>query len=309
MAFTGTGWLNRVEGRVRKWVDEPSSNAKFSDDDIYDLIRLVYAKVFPDVLIHDEASLVVRYDITMVANQQEYVLPPNVGMILRLARRDSTSDLVLQEMYQSNFINPSGGGYTIEGNILRLTNKINWSDNTVYELLYIPNGDMYPIEFATTVYGTDTTNKTWTIGSVTDGTLDTRKNAYGGYLLRFLSADTNNFVQEIPVASYDNENGRIVLVSAPDPVPVTNVKAELVPVLTKQFEDVVSLGVARRILAIDGHARRKDLVDQEYREAVRSLRMQISKVQQRLSSRYDGRTPENEDYLLSALNLGYWGII
>lgn len=295
MAFSGSGWIQRVAGKVRKWCDEPDTNAKFSDNDVYELIKSVYAKIFPDLAIHDRGLVVVRYDITFVTDQLEYVLPPNVGMILKVERVSTDTDRTLQEIYPTTIYAPYGMGWTVEGNILRLNQKLTWTSNNTFRIIYVPNGDMSPLEAPITVYGTDTTNKTWTIGSVVDGTLDTRPNAYGGYILRILSADTNGLVQEIPIASYDCENARVTLVRPPSPIPNGNVNAEIVPSLTKQFEDLICLGVARRMMVIDGHTTRKRLLDEEYMESLRSVRLQLAKVQQRLSSRYDGRTPENPD--------------
>lgn len=294
MAFTVTsGWLYRLDSRVRHWCDEPGTSDKFDSSRMVDLIKSAYSKLFLEIMIHDEGSIVVRHDITLVANQQTYTLPPNVGMILKFEKVDSATDATTWELYPDNLVNPYAMGFTIEGNVLRLLRKWNWSSDDTLRLLYIPNDDFEP--HAGTLgedpVTTDADGDVVLLDSTpTDGTLDTRPNAYAGYIFRVLSAGTNNYVQEVPIASYDHETLQATLVRPLSPLPSDTVVYEVVPHLGKLFEFVLSLSVARMIHAIQGNDKRKNLLDAEYREALRALRLQLTKVSRRTAPMFDGRT-------------------
>lgn len=295
-------WLADLYTRVRHWTDEPATNAKFTDAKLYDLVRSSYARLFPDIMANDEGSFVVRHDITLVDNQQVYVLPPNVGTILRLAQYDADTDIPTWELLPDTLLNPTGYGFTIEGNTIRLLQRQAW-DGEVLRLLYIPNGESKP-HTGVTNSGGSTVNAIELATSPTAGTLDLRPNAYAGCFVR-LTGGTSCPYEERYITAYDNST-RLATVSPAFTVAPVSMNYDIIPSAGVLLEDVLSVAVARRILAIDGHTERKQLMDGDYREACRALRLQLAKIQMRVKGRYDGRVPSNTDYVTGN---NFWGIL
>lgn len=305
--LSGTGWLSRVSSKVRRWVDEPTTSSKFAPDVMLEMIEASIRELFADVLINAENQLVIRYDLVTVADQQEYMLPPNVGQILRVAKIDTTTDRQEWEVRPSTVWDPQAYGWTIEGNMLRFTQKDLWSDEPTLRIEYIPNGDIKP-HLATVADVSTDIDATGTIitlpATVTDGTLDTRENAYGGYIMRVLSASeaASNFEQLSMVKSYDRLTRQITLYRPLSPVPSTGTMVyELAPVMPTIFEDVLSLHVARQMATSEGNDKRHRILTQRYIEAARAFRIFMTKVQAREATRYDNRGYDNTDLRY------YWG--
>lgn len=296
--FSGTGWLSRMASMIRKWTDEPSSNIKFDSATLQLMIQQSIREMFTDVLINADRQLTARYTITIVQDVIEYVLPPNVGTILRVASMDALTDHPTQEVPPSTPWSPTALGWYVEGNMLRLrTLNVLEPDETI-EILYIPNGDFRPHNGTTTSISAD--GLTVVLGATpTDGTLDRRPNAFGGYVFRLLnSADgTAPNEQERLVASHDNASRTLVLRRPLNPIPAGDALAyELVPAIPAIFEDVLVVHVARRICEANGNVQRANMLMRTYAEKARSMRLQISKTQFQEAKRFDGRTTSNIDF-------------
>jgi len=301
--LNSAGFLNRLIAAIRKMVDEPSINAKWSNSDILAKIRDAWAQMWLDVNLNSEVPITVRYDIAISSSTEDYKLPPNVGEIIRLSKINSTTGIPEWELDSASYRNPAGFGFRIEGNTLRVNPK--WTTGYTMRLDYIPNGDISPIEG--TVLGSAFTSTTVNLNSmsVTLGTLDTRENAYGGYYLRKVSevdgggtARTGFIMEEPLVASWENTTRVATFRTALDQTPISSntVTVELVTVLGYNLERLLALTAARMILADEGRDKRMVSQTQHYKECLRNVRLALANMNSRNKSGMEGDTVDNNRY-------------
>jgi len=86
-----TGFLTRTISNVRDMLDEPDTNAKWTDAKIIKYIEAAYAMVFSDLNRGQQNPLLVPYDITSTTSSEDmwYDLPPTVGAIPQITLLDS----------------------------------------------------------------------------------------------------------------------------------------------------------------------------------------------------------------------------
>lgn len=320
--LSGVGWLSDLTDKIRRWSDEPITSSKYKPSVMVPMIEEGIRKLFTEQLLVGDRPLLCRYNVTILEDVQDYVLPPNVSQIWQVAKIDEDTGRITAEVMPVSHWNPAAG-FVIEGNILRLTEKNLWATDDVYEVLYLPNGDIKPYKCVLTLSGTPTNEistdgKTVTltaaqISSTVDGTRDKRLNGYGGYLLRVLritasaggapATASDDVEQTRGVASSTiNASGDLVLtlrsaLSIELPATATElVTLELVPSYDKLFEDVLALQVARSMLVSDGNEKRWKLLTAEYTEKCRAFRLQIVKSQMRTSSYMQSQDYDNLDY-------------
>ena len=320
--FSGTGWLSRVTSKVYRWAQEPVNSAKTDASDMLGLIRDAIRELAPEMFLQEEFHVGVRHNFTLVENIREYVLPPCVGNILRLAKLSSDDD-IQWEWSPAHHHSPSSYGFFLEGNVLRFTTDMDWAAGDSIELLYVPSGDMSP--HLSTILGAaiDAAGTTVVLPApaslgaktVTDGNFDWRENAYGGHYFRILQvADDagtgfptvgNEFVEQESLISssqvVDASGTPVITLTlrrplSPIPSGASNIITyEIVPTITGLYEDLIALHIARTMVAETTNKKAFELLSQRYREKARAWRLFISKIQQREGSRFDNRFWNNPD--------------
>lgn len=180
-----------------------------------------------------------------------------------------------------------------------------WGDNDTlgYNTVYVRlTGGGDPDSEAIHYIQTGTGNQLTFASSVTDGTLDTRENAYGGYMLRVLS-DDNSIVQERIITAYDNTTRVATLSEALSPLGLGTLTYEVIPQYSRLLRQVVSLRAAIDLLANEGNAKRIQTLTASYAVKMSALRRHLSKKESRFPGHMDGDSEEN-------LNRGgFWGEI
>lgn len=322
--FSGTGWLSDLTEKIRRWTDEPVTSTKYGPTVLLPMIEEGIRKLFSESLLIGDRPILVRYNITIDKDVLEYVLPPNVAQVWRVAQIDSDTGRPTSEILPVGEWDP-GIGFRVEGNMLRLTSKQFYSNGDVYEVLYLPNGDVKPYKAKMTLSGTPTDEISGNGLTVTfsgtlanvDGSFDKRLNAYGGCIFRILSVTasdgtapttvTDDVEQERSIASSTvDSSGDIALTLVRPLSPLTPgvatelVTLEIVPSFDKAFEDVLAIQVARSMMVSDGNKDRHELLTKEYQEVCRSFRIQVSKAQARTVPRFGGEGGDwdNEDYAI-----------
>jgi hypothetical protein len=149
---------------------------------------------------------------------------------------------------------------------------------------------------------TGTGNQLTFASSVTDGTLDTRENAYAGYMLRVLS-DDNTIVQERIITAYDNTTRVATLSEALSPLGLGTLTYEVVPQYSRLLRQVVSLRAAIDLLANEGNAKRIQTLTASYVVKMSALRRHLSKKESRFPGHADGDDETNQD------RGGWWGAL
>ena len=190
--------LKTVAEKVRFYLDDPDLDAKYTDQ--Y-LVRYIIGPAMVDVVarlnLNQDNPVVVRHSISLVENQEYYLLPPGIQEVWRLATIDSTGR-ILTDNKPRGVWNPRGPGWALEGNLLTMRPFPTQAETV--DLWYVPSFDVQmhygtgvlrgrTVEFATTP---------------TLGLLDRRQNAYAGCVLRLLP-ESPGVVQEMIIASYDAE--------------------------------------------------------------------------------------------------------
>jgi hypothetical protein len=243
-----------------------------------------------EIHTNSDHNILCRFNIPLVSGQRTYILPPNVGEIWRVAKMSTTTPItVVYEVWPDNHWSSHQSGFVIEHNEFRLLTD--WRTTDTLEVLYIPNGESQMHK------GTAVSASASTIvfpSSITDGTLDTRANAYAGYLCRLLS-DTNGYVQERIINSYNNVSRTATLTTNWDPTPLGTIVYEVLPTYGNLIKDVSCLNAALDILGNEGNAKRTKLQEVRYQVKMRELRQMIRKKSSRFGSHAIGDTSDNAD--------------
>ena len=298
MHASGSALLTIIE-RVRAYLDEAALDAKYTND--Y-LVRHVICPEMVNVmsrLSNNADNLVrVRHSISLVKDQEHYILPPNVGEIYRFAKMDSDGRITNESMPRGEF-NPRGPGWHIEGNCLSIR-PFPAEDDTC-EIHYIPNGDFLP--FYASTGGTLLSTTTFLFGTPDIGGIDNRENAYAGAILRLWS--NGGSIEERVIDSYDASTKIATLrrpfsgdVGSPD-VGATAWKYEVAPIgMNSLYQAIacscaINLGAARNVTQ-----KQMQFFVIQYKMAMKTIGDNFSYMQARVPKRYDKNTVDNQSSFL-----------
>jgi hypothetical protein len=289
-ALAAGSFLQRAVAYIRKATDEPAVNAKYDDEDIIALMRDAWGEMWVDLNNNTRTPINASMEITITDEILEYALPPCVGRVERLVYRDADSNAVLYELDPRGRFDQTGWGWRVEGNTLRLGRK--WLVTDTLQLEYIPSGDVGFIA-ATWTGALDYTGSTVTLSSTTtNGVLDTRLQAYTGYMLRTLPIQ-----QEHIIATYDHTTLDCTLWTALNPeislAGFEPLNYEVMPWMNRDMERAVMIRTALIILSNEGNAERLATQEREYVKAVRSVRMSLGSRSGRKAGQFDAAVPEN----------------
>ena len=293
MHSTGS-FLYTVLERIRGYLDDPDFDAKYDNDF---LIRHIISPTMVDVLarinMNADNAVVMRLDFTPTDTDEYYQLPPSVGEVLRIARRDSDGRVEDEVMPRTEF-HPNRVGWALEGNTLRFDPKFgkNEKDYTIY---YIPSGDVMPHYSADggTVTGDGTTLR---LDASPDlGTIDRRENAYAGQILRVIPAA--GMIEERVIASHDVDT-RDVEVRIPFKGNLSSsVRYEIAPIGMQSLYEAISAGAAMKLGAyrkISGS--HYQMVLQQYRSAIKTVTDNLANMQMRTGKSFQKKTVDNPAY-------------
>jgi len=301
MHASGSALLTIIE-RVRAYLDEAALDAKFTND--Y-LVRHVICPEMVNVmsrLSNNADNLVrVRHSISLVKDQEHYILPPNVGEIYRFAKMDSSGRLTNESMPRGEF-NPRGPGWHIEGNCLSIR-PFPAEDDTC-EIHYIPNGDFLPF-YATTGGQILTGGTKFVFGTPDIGGIDKRENAYAGAILRVWDP-ADAVIEERVIDSFDASTSTVTL-RRPFTVDVgagafntgTIYKYEVAPIgMNSLYQAIacscaVNLGAARNVTQ-----KQMQFFIIQYKMAMKTIGDNVSFMQARVPKRYDKNTVDNQSSFL-----------
>lgn len=287
-ALSGSGFLAECVSLIRKAIDEPSVSPKYTDSILVSYIQSAFSDVLADINVNSDHPILVRYTFPLVVGTQVYTLPPNVGQVWRIAKIDATTGVPHYEVWPGNEFSFSGYGFQLEGNQLRFLSKPNLAETL--EILYLPVGESYIHKATATAF--TTTSITFPT-TVTDGTLDTRLQAYAGSMVRILS-DANNIIQERIIPSWENST-RVAQVSvAFSPALSGTVVYEVLPYYTQLIKEVVVTKAALRILVNEGSSKKEAAQTRLYQQQVRALRTQLASKNARFPHSMNGNTVDND---------------
>jgi hypothetical protein len=312
LSVRSNGYLDRVIRTVRKSTDERTT-MKYDDTDIVDLMILSWSQIWSDLKLLDESKPRAEYGISIVEDVRDYFLPPTVGEIHRIAKINETTGLPDWELYPRGQLNPSGYGFRIEGNLLRLSEK--WKEGYSLTLEYVPNGEAYPHESRGKLTWTTATSPSFTLATTNadggdtiaavTGTLDRRPNAYGGYMIRIFGDSTDavaGMVFEAMVDTFDAVTMVATLRTgnrSPEEFGFavnTHYGYEVVPPMGVLIRNLVALKTALRILADQTNHKAYQLLNHLYDNDLRSVRLELANRMQRRAQRHEGDSVDNRNF-------------
>jgi hypothetical protein len=287
MALSGTGFLKRVTDKIRKFANDPTISKRFSDAELLDYIRTAWAEVLDEVNRMSTQKLKARINVTIIAGQADYVLPPTIGQFLLFEKIEAVTGRPEWEVIPNHPLAPYGPNFSIEGPVLHLDPL--WQSGYTMRITYVPNAEATLFEASAIAWDTTNGDDITIPATITDGSVDTRAKAYCGYVLRVLGASQSgkDFIQERVVTDYDNENLKLIFTPALSPIPTEGtVTFEVVPAHAFRYEDAIALKVARRLcLAIRDRNHAEDL-RVEYQDVMRSLRLGHAQTEGRTGQKF-----------------------
>ncbi len=320
-------FLYTVIERVRTYLDEPATNAKYDNSWIVNhLIYPCMVDVLARINLNQDNPICVRHRVLLDPDQTYYQLPPNVQEIWRVAVSDADGYLQ-KEAYPRGVFNPSGPGWSIEGNLLTIQPQVITGESI--SIWYIPTGDVL------CHYGTGYLNgRVLTLASSpTLGQLDRRPNAYAGSILRLLPS--TGPIQERVIESHNVKTGkvtvRIPFHTGADPETsgsedtlsgstssqssgtssgapgsaesessggfTNTVLYEIAPIASQGLYEAISLACACKLGAVRSVSEKKmAYLTAEYRKAMKTIKDNLANLQMRTGKSFDKNTVDHEVY-------------
>jgi len=268
---SATAFLTRMADRIRKLTDEPSTNAKYSDAELYEFIHESYISVLQEVQRNQNTQIVAKYTFDYTAGTDMYALPATAGTILAIGEEDDTYGT--KWFYEKgSHLSEYGTRVTLEGNFVKFQPLLITSGTTV-TVWYLPSGcaKLFNAK-ATTI-----TSTAITFTSLNLGTRDVRPDAYVGSMLRVMPDDTNTVEQERIITAQSGDTYEVYTVSpAFSPTPTSTTEFEICPAFPAAMDMVVATKVALRIVGIEGDTKRYKILTKEYSDAIRTLLLQTA---------------------------------
>lgn len=304
-ALSGYGFLSDVVTRVRQITNEPAITPKYTDGDILEFIQAAFNAVIVDINATTDHPVLCRWDLPLVSGTQNYLLPPSVASVWRIAKINSSTGGIAWEAYPGSERAGSRVGYTLEGRWLRLLSD--WKSSDTVQILFTPNAE------ASLCAGTATSaasgadfcdgGTTIVLDDVDDGSADLREDAYVGYILRITGAETPaspDWATERVITGYDPA-------AASGPTCTINEawdfdwathgakewKWEVLPAYAYILKDVVAIQAALDILAAEGDEKKMKVIVSRLQTKMRSLRAGLARKNDRFPSALEGNVPEN----------------
>ena len=290
MHSTGS-FLYTVLERLRGYLDDPDFDAKYDNDF---LIRHIISPTMVDVLsrvnLNMDNPVVMRFDFNPESTTEYYQLPPSVGEVWRICRRNENGDIIEDFKPRSEF-HPNGVGWALEGNTVRFDPKLATNTWTIY---YVPSGDIMPHYATSGAMQGD--QSTFTLDSTpTLGALDRRENSYAGQILRILP-DTG-MIEERVITSHDVELGQVVTRIPFNSTLNENVKYEIAPIGMQSMYEAISAGSAMKLGAyrkITGS--HYQMILQQYRSSIKTATDNLANLQMRTGKSWQKKTVDNPAY-------------
>lgn len=294
-----TCWLIRMIAQVRKWANEPTISAKYSDDWIIERAENVYALVLGEKQRQESDPIVATIGITVADGQNDYVIPSCFGPIQAVYYDAGYGCKVFYSRGSS--YNMQGKGVWVEGNLLRLQDSAVAYGETI-------TVEAQPTGLARLHAGTctlDAAGKIATLGaSPYKGTLDLAVNAYLGSILRVFkvtgTSPTGNYIQERKITAYDVTTRGATLAAALNPIPAAgsggSIFYEIAPQIPIGLDAIVAPRIAWEMLNAEGVVKKAAGCLAIYTQNLRHLRLSAFASQLQHAGLADADTVQNSSF-------------
>lgn len=266
------GFLARGIRQVRRALDEPAVNAKWTDSDIIEILETNYGQILDEINRNSPFPVGCRYDLTLgsSADEQHFQLPSIIGSV-RAAEIRSSADEHEGFLAQTDITNLGGQPWRLDNNTLWIA-KDAFSTGYTLRLLLIPNGSARMNAGTLGTVAADGSTVTLPAAPTT-GSLDVRPQAYLGSVLRILGATTNYVMQERTASDYDAETRILTIKPVLDPIPTGTVLYEIGPAVPTNMQQAMVVAAAIEIAAYEGLVERVKALQLVNTKQLRALRL------------------------------------
>lgn len=294
-------FLKTVLERVRGYLDDADFEAKYNDQ--YLLQHIVMPSIVDvqaRLSLNADNPVQLKFNISLVKDQEAYALPPCVGEVLRVVKFSDTNDNGLHEREWTprGMYAVGGPGWILEGNMLCFRPYPTIAEDIT--VLYLSNGDMRPHYYDHS--GATNVNKGYLSATTTFklsdtptlGLLDKRPHAYAGAILRLYGSTTH---EERVITSY-NVATRVATVARPFTLSTSlNYDYEIAPSNFQSMTEAITLASAIKLGAWRkiSQAQHSLLVEQ-YRMALKTITDNLANMQARTGKSWQKYTSDNPDW-------------
>lgn len=263
-------FLSRMITSIRRYIDEPSISAKYTDAVLIAEVEKAYPVLLSEINRNKLEDIVVaRHQIAVTTAAATYILPPYIESVIAVYEEDASYGFKV--FYDGlGVYNEVGRGIWIEGNELRIGPNV-LTEALTLTVEYVPSGTARLHNGTCTL---DAAGLVATFGSTTNaGSLDTHPHAYEGCILRILSAGTNNYIQERTIRSYDHTTRAATLSAALSPIPATDIAYEICPPIFRGLDDAIASYTAMILVSVESNTKRAVFLRDLHAQRMRNLRL------------------------------------
>ena len=296
MDSTGS-FLKTVLERVRGYLDDADFDAKYQDQFIVQhVIMPALVDVWSRVSLNADNPVMLDYTITLVEDQECYVLPSCVGEVHEVVQMgDPSTGQPISEMIPQHRMSVGGPTWALEGNMLCFRPfPSGVTGITPYTIRYTSNGDMSPHYDSTTTGVIGASGTTFVFASSpTLGLLDKRENCYAGQIIRIL--DGTVFEERI-IASYDAAT-RTCTMKRPFTSTVGGHAYEVAPARSQGMVEAVAIASALKLGTWRKCSQAQmGMFTQQYRSAIKTIGDNMANMQMRTGKSWAKDTRDNPNW-------------
>lgn len=298
MDSTGS-FLKTVIERVRGYLDDADFDAKYQDQFLVQhVIMPALVDVWSRVSLNADNPVMLDYTITLVNDQECYVLPSCVGEVHEVVQMATSENngQPITEMIPQHRMSVGGPTWALEGNMLCFRPfPSGVTGITPFTIRYTSNGDMSPHYCDGANMGTiGASGLTFVFAATpTLGLLDKRENCYAGQIIRIL--DGTVFEERI-IASYEAST-RTCTMKRPFISTVGGHAYEVAPARSQGMVEAVAIACALKL----GTWRKSSqaqmgMFTQQYRSAIKTIGDNMANMQMRTGKSWAKDTRDNPNY-------------
>lgn len=286
--------LLTVLERIRGYLDESVLDAKYDNSYLVrHIISPALAEIVGRINMTSDETIVFRYTLTVTPDEEYYQLPACIGQVHSFARLNEDGRIEEEWVPRSRH-NIDGPGWTLEANLLHTRPQV--IDSKTLDVWYTPSGEFMP-HYSTTGGTLNADQDEFTLDATpTYGGYERRLQAYGGQILRLLSASPAP-IEERVIGSHDVETG-VVTVRVPFAytAPGANIPYEIAPIGTQSFCEAIAARGALKLASYrdikETHYRK---IQAEYKAALKTVRDRLTNMQGRTGKYLEKETVDNPD--------------
>lgn len=307
--------LKTVIERVRGYLDDADFDAKYTDQFLVQhVIMPGMVDVWSRCSLNADNPVMLSFDITLVNDQECYVIPPCVGEVHEIVQYvgaqglQTNNGIPTDDMYPRHRMSVGGQIWALEGNMICFRPfPSGLTGNNTWTVRYTTNGDMMPHyadgSSSTNRGSLDATRTLFTFASAPGlGGLDRRENAYAGQVLRVLAQAGTGIpllVQEERVIASYNPATLTATLKRPFSSNVPTIASgylayEVAPAQSQGMVEAVSLACALKLGAWRKiSAAHAQLLQLQYRSAIKTIGDNLANMQMRNGKSWQKDTRDN----------------